>query len=270
MILRKILKKIYFNVIVSSKRLNLFSTLYVNFSQFRFKEAIKTPVLIYGKCKIVSLKGKISFEMPCKKGLLVIGRTDPVRSLDCVSVLNIKGTLKLKGKVEIRRGIHAQIDKDAELALGENAFLGDCITLICKKNISIGKNSCIGNNCTLMDTDFHYMVNLKSKSVHNATLPIEIGDNCWIAGYNVVKKGAKLPEGTIVAGPYSMVGKDYSTIIEHYSIIGGCPAKLIREGYRRIFNNKVQKMLHEHFSSSEDSFVFSDDVNLDLICTQEL
>lgn len=247
--------------------INWFMTLYVNVSLFPLKDALKFPILIYGKCYTCCLDGKVIFEREIKKGLLIIGRTDPVRSFDSSSVINLAGKIVIKSNAEIRRGLHVQINPEASLELGENVFISDNSTIICTTHIKIGDNTQIGNNCTLMDTDFHYIINTISNQVHQARKPIIIGKNNWIAGYNVVKKGAITPEGTILAGPYSMIGKDYSQKIREYSIIGGSPAKLISENYRRINNYMQQKMLNEYFTTHDTFYQYSSHTVLDKICS---
>lgn len=117
-----------------------------------------------------------------------------------------------------------------------------------------------------MDTDFHYVISIEAKIVHAANKPISIGKNNWIAGYNVVKKGAVTPVGTIVAGPYSMIGKDYTKIINPYTIIGGSPTKPIAEGYRRISNAEIQWVLYKYFKDNGGQYQFTQETDLDISC----
>lgn len=265
--LKIILKKINALLFLKfNQGLNRFMTLYVNVSLLPFKDAIKFPILIYGKCYACNLSGKIIFDKPIQKGLLVLGQTDPVRSFDKATVINLAGTVYVHGISEIRRGLHLQVNPNSSVELGNNVFIGDNVTIICSKSIKIGANTRIGNSCTFMDTDFHYIVNTITKTVHPASKSIDIGINNWIAGYNVIKKGAKTPKGTILAGPYSMIGKDYSLKINEYSIIGGSPAKLICENYRRINNSKQQAILHEYFQNNTDFYKYSDSVDFDVVC----
>lgn len=256
-------------IINPQKRINLFATLLVNFGSLPFKDAIKFPILIYGKCYVYCLTGKISFTCPVKRGLVLIGVSDAVRSFDKKTVLKVLGDIVINGPVILRRGLHLQVNPKAKFLLGPNVFVSDNATIICSESISILDNARIGNDCTIMDTDFHYIINIQSKEVRPTSKPVVIGRNNWIAGFNVVKKGAMLPDGTIVAGPFSMVGKNYLESIRENSIIGGCPAKLIAENYRRIVNPKVQGMLHSYFKENNVPFVFPDDLNIDDICNDK-
>lgn len=265
--LKYLLQKLYSVLFLKRHQcLNLFATFYVNIMSLPLKHAIKFPVLIYGKCYVVVLKGRIFIDGNIRRGMFKIGLTDPVRSYEHATVLNFMGDIHIKETVYIRRGFRIQINPGATVNFGDMVTIGDNVTMICNKQISIGDNSEIGNNCVFMDTDFHYIINTESKSVRTCSKPIYIGENNWIAGYNVIKKGAVTPDGTIVAGPYSMLGKDYTDRIEPYSVIGGSPAKLIANNYRRIKNMKIQLMLHQYFKNDVEAYQFPIDANLNDIC----
>ncbi|MCF0178478.1 MAG: hypothetical protein HUJ90_07600 [Bacteroidales bacterium] len=77
----------------------------------------------------------------------------------------------------------------------------------------------------------------------------------------MIKKGTVLPTGTILAGPFSMVSKDYSKTVPEYSIIGGSPAKLIGSGYRRVNNAESQVMLDKYYDENSEVFVFKGDID---------
>lgn len=116
-----------------NQSLNWFITFYVNVALLPLKDAMKFPILIYGKCYVCSLQGRIIFEDTIQKGLLIIGKSDPVRSFEGSTVINIAGDLLIKGKAEIRRGLHLQINPKATLELGNHVFIGDNTTITCFK-----------------------------------------------------------------------------------------------------------------------------------------
>ena len=242
-------------------RLNWTKTCIVNFLMFPFSKAIKFPVLIYGPCKLSSLKGKILIDDNYfKKGVLKIGMSEAVRSLHSKTFIRIDGNLVVHGEVGLRRGLRLQIDYGAVFELDDKAYLGDNNTFLVYHHVTIGKGVRMANNNLIMDTDFHYLINVNNGEVRPDTKPIVIGDNCWIGGNNVIKKGAVLPNGTVLAGPFSMVSKNYSKIIPEYSIIGGSPAKLIASGFRRVNNAESQVMLDKYYAENSEVFVFNGDV----------
>ena len=135
-----------------------------------------------------------------------------------------------------------------------------------KRGVIIKCNTSVGNNTVFMDSDSHFLVNTQNKTVRDSCGIIEIGENNWVGGWCSIKKGTKTPKGTIIAGPFSMVSKDYCDIIPEYSIIGGSPAKLIVENMRRINNAQTQRLLAKYFEGSNIPYQFSEDTDMDKVC----
>lgn len=249
-----------------SERYNFIKSLYVNLCLMPLRDALKLPILIYGKCTLYELGGRVRFNVPVKKGLLKIGQMDPVRSYYSKSFLSIRGELVVGANVTLRRGINIQILKDACVQLDDYVYIGDNCTIISRNKIHLGIGTRVGNNTTFMDTDFHFIINTETKQVKNNVKPIYIGDYNWIGGNCIIKKGTKTPKGTILAGPYSMISKDYSNRIPEYSIIAGSPAKLLCENYRRINNNPIESKLWEVFKTGKDVYTFDENLSIDSIC----
>lgn len=90
----------------------------------------------------------------------------------------------------------------------------------------------------MMDTDFHYMLDIAKSRITRKTAPIIIGDNVWVGNRATIKKGVRIPDNTIIAASYSVLTKDYSQL-PPYSIIGGCPAKLLTSGYSRVWKEEM-------------------------------
>lgn len=241
-------------------RVNIFKTILINFMAFPLRTAFKFPILVYGPCKISSLSGKINIDENCiRKGILKIGICDANRSFFSKSYLRITGTLNIHGQVVKRRGGSIFVGEDCTLDLHDEAYIGDNVTIIVQDKITIGKSVRIANDVLIMDSDFHYVLNVNNGIVKNNHAPVVINDYCWIGGNCVIKKGVILPKGTILTGPYSMVSKDYSSIPE-YSIIGGCPAKLISSGFRRVNNSKSDSVIQNHYLTTDEPFVLDSDV----------
>lgn len=249
-----------------NERYNFFKSLYVNLCLMPLRDALKLPILIYGKCTLYELGGRVRFNVPIKKGLLKIGQMDPVRSYYSKSFLSIRGELVVGANVTLRRGINIQILKDACVQLDDYVSFGDNCTIICRNNIHIGYGTGIGNNTTFMDNDFHFIINTETKRIKNNTKSITIGKYNWIGGNCIIKKGSKTPNGTIIAGPYSMISKDYTEIIPEFSIIAGQPAILLRTNYRRIKNNNIESKLWEVFKTGKDVYTFDENLSIDSIC----
>ena len=74
-----------------------------------------------------------------------------------------------------------------------------------------------------MDTDFHFIYNSSGELI-NSPQPITIGNKVWIACRNVILKGSKIADGSII-GANSTVTKDIS---DQSGIFAGNPIKLIK------------------------------------------
>ncbi len=249
-----------------SSRLKIGQTLYINLRTLPFKQAIKVPVLIYGKTKILSLKGSIVITENIEYGILKIGICDPIRSYDSVNLIDIDGVLKVSPGNVLRQGIKIRISQKAEVVLHKNVYIGDNNTIISDEAIIIGANTRVGNNTTFIDTDFHYMINVNAREVKNNKGAILIGDNNWIGGWCTVKKGAKTPNATILAGPYSMISKDYTKLIEENSIIGGTPAKLLIDGFRRVNSTTSEIEIGNHYNNYSETYTLDRNIELDYFC----
>ncbi|AWK07248.1 hypothetical protein HYN56_24670 [Flavobacterium crocinum] len=254
-------------VISFRNRINLFKTLLINFMLFPISKAIHFPIFIYGKCRFRVLDGSVELSAPIKKGMLKIGTSDPSRSAFSKSYISLSGKLTIGDNVVLRRGIHLNIEKNGSLILRNDVFISDNCSITSKCKIEIGEKTRVGNNVDFLDTDFHYMINKSTHKIETNTGAIEIGIGNWIGAHSIIKKNTKTPNYTIVAGPFSMLSKDYTKIISEYSCIGGSPAKLIAEGLRRINNDKSEQILDKHFSMTQETFVLKTESSFEDFCS---
>lgn len=245
-------------------KLNLIKTLIANFKCLPINQAIHLPIIIFGPCKLHHLSGEVVFTGPVKFGQLIIGVSDPVRSCFSKSYISLLGKLVVGKHVVIRRGIKLSVV--GTLILHDSVFISDNNTIICSDLIEIGSATRLANNVTVMDTDMHYVINAQTREVKNNHAPIYIGDNNWIGSYTFVKKRTKTPKGTIIAGPFSSIGKDLIGKIPENSFIGGSPVKLIREGFRRINSKESDAIIRNHFLESDNSFILPKESIIDDFC----
>ena len=100
-----------------------------------------------------------------------------------------------------------------------------CIGAANGGEIIIKNNVLIANNVVIRATD-HAFESVKKpiiKQGHNGG-KIVIGEDCWICANVVITKGVIIGDHSVVAAG-SVVTKD----VEPFSVVGGCPAKLIRK-----------------------------------------
>lgn len=236
----------------------------VNFRLLSLKDAVKFPILIFGKCRLHHLKGNIIFNCPVEFGQLLIGISDALRSFENSSYISLLGTLEVGNHVVLRRGIRLSVV--GYLKIDDNVHIGDNNTIICTDKVEIKKATRFANNTSIMDTDFHYVINTNTREVKQNHAPIEIGENNWIGAWTTIKKGTRTPKGTIIAGPFSTIGKDMIGKIPENCFLAGSPVKMIREGFRRINSKESDAIIRKYFGNSDSPFVLGDDIDMDSFC----
>ena len=112
-------------------------------------------------------------------------------------------------------------DYGENITFGKNVFLNSGCKFQDQGGITIGHNVLIGHNVVLATLDHNTCV---SKRAELFVAPIIIEDNVWIGANVTVTSGVTIGKGSIVAAG-AVVTKD----VPEYSIVGGVPAKVIRE-----------------------------------------
>ena len=103
-------------------------------------------------------------------------------------------------------------------------------TLVAAKKITIGKETGLGVNASIYDTDFHSIyasdrkqqTSLADSSIKSS--PVEIGNSVWIAANCLILKGISIGDNAVI-GAGSVVTKN----IPASTIWAGNPAKKIRD-----------------------------------------
>lgn len=248
-------------------KINLIKTLYINFRSLPIGIAIKMPILIYGKIRIRSLRGKIVFNVHAKFGMIRIGTpiVGAVLNFNKTTICN-DGEIVINGRVFINNGVELNVC-GGKLFLGNESMIGDNVRVICSNTILIGDGTRIAHESQLIDTNFHFLVNVDKRIVGDRSGMIFIGDWCWIGNKTTITKGTYLPN-RIIVGSNSLLNKEYKEVQE-YSIIAGIPAKFIKKGIRRVYNSDTERSLYYHFKKSEDSYLIDINTNLDDFCNSK-
>ena len=89
--------------------------------------------------------------------------------------------------------------------------------------ISIGSDTLIGENVTIMDHDAHG-VSPKQRRTPWVIGKVSVGKNVWIRNNVTILKNSGIGDNTIVASGAIVSGKFPADVI-----IGGVPAKIIRQ-----------------------------------------
>lgn len=224
--------------------LNLPKTIYFNVKVFGVKNALKLPVLLFGRIHLEGLsRGCVELQQIKTGGVRIGGGWFTELSgysNRFESFLRIKGKLVLGNGVVMSQGVVLSISKNAIMRIGNNVRFNERVTIHSKYSITIGDKCRIGWNVQILDTGFHYMINKGKLAYRHA--PVILEHNVWIANSVSIMKGTYLPAYTVVASN-SLVNKNFSEMSEH-CLIGGIPARYITNGVERLLlvDSEVDKL----------------------------
>ena len=243
--------------------LNIIDTLRLNIKAFGLLTGIKLPILVYGKMRIYNV-GHIEIKCPLKRGLIVIGLNEcdvPYAH----TIFNNHGKIEIHGKLYINYG--ARISNEGFMVFNGNNIIGHGVSFDIKEKFELGHDSTVGFMSVVTDTNVHYILDVETRKVYRRSKPIKIGNFNWIGSYTHIKKGTITPDYIIVASPNALLAKDYSAIAP-YTILGGSPAKPLKEGLRRIYKFKSEHLINKFFAANPDAeyYQIDNDVDLDDFC----
>lgn len=221
-------------------RPNVWKTLYLNFKVFQLKDAIRLPVLCFGKIRLEGLRrGCIKLVDPKMGGVKIGGgwHTEMFGYAQLYkSLLRIEGVLELGSDVTISQGCVISVSKGAILRIGNNFKTNVNVRIHAKQRIEIEDNCRMGWDCQVFDTSFHYTISKGTLSYRHQ--PVYLGHNTWLSNGVTVMKGTQLPAYSVVAAK-SLVNKDYTQYGEK-SLFAGTPAKFKYSGIQRILGHESE------------------------------
>lgn len=147
-----------------------------------------------------------------------------------------KGTIVFKGKATIGADSSITLLRESSyVEFGLNFVSTTSLRLNSDYKIIFNDNVLIGWNVSIMDSSMHRLKDLEGHFLNRGYDEIYIGANTWIGSQCMILQGSRLPDYTVVAA-HSLVNSHVNTI-PSYSLIGGSPAKLIKNGVWRDIND---------------------------------
>jgi acetyltransferase-like isoleucine patch superfamily enzyme len=112
-----------------------------------------------------------------------------------------------------------------EISIGDNTKIGRNFVCHSASKITIGSGCLFSYSVSILDHNHKFLINTSpTETGIDKADEISIGSNCFIGAHSFILKGVHLGDGCVVAAN-SVVNKSFAK----NSIIGGAPAKLIRE-----------------------------------------
>lgn len=207
----------------------ILKTIYFNFYYLPFKQAIKLPILLYGKVKLKSMAGTVNIDFINPSfGLIKIGKS--IVSLYINRGFSVvwenRGKITFNGKFILGEGSVISTGLNGYLKFGNNFGATSNFKIACYHSIKIGDNCRFSWENKVIDTDFHKTINSITGERSVSEKKIIIGKNNWIGIQSIILKGTETPDFCTI-GPQSIVNKKY--FIPEYSLIAGSPAELKKE-----------------------------------------
>jgi acetyltransferase-like isoleucine patch superfamily enzyme len=139
------------------------------------------------------------------------------------------------GEGSILEGAIAFEREGAAVVIGRDTFIG-ASQIVCASQVEIGDDVLVAWGCTISDHNSHSIAwRGRAQDVREwyhgrkdwsqvESLPVRLGNKCWVGMHSIILKGVGIGEGAIVAAG-SVVTKD----VPSWTIAGGNPARVIRE-----------------------------------------
>jgi acetyltransferase-like isoleucine patch superfamily enzyme len=116
------------------------------------------------------------------------------------------------------------------LEIGNNSVINPKCRLDTREKIKIGSNVSISNEVILLTADH----DMDSPHFTGRDFPITIADYVWIGTRAMLLPGVTLGIGSVVAA-----GAVVTKSVDNYKVVGGIPAKIIKERMCKDFEYKV-------------------------------
>lgn len=247
------------------RNLNLHGTLYLNLKLLDIKDALKFPILVYGKLDVY-LGSKVCFEInvPIRRGLLEIGSMyEKIVEKRQASNFNIHGKIILNGYFKFARACSVSVDNGAVLELGDNSSLGSKSSLTCSSYIKFARSTRVGTMSWISDSNSHFILDMVTKKVKRHIGNVILGNYNFIGAKSFIMAGTRTPDYTIISSS-SFCNKDYTMKVSPFSVLGGIPAKVVAENRLRIFDVNKELEISQYFKENpnEEFFILNniDDV----------
>lgn len=238
---------------------NWIKTIYINFRMLPLKDAVKFPIIIWGRCRLALKGGKIVFEAPIRSGMLKIGYHYETFNFRESSQIKIHGMFILKGEVWFGSSIRLLVEPKATLIMGQLSSLSSCSSLVCTNSITFSDYARVASFSDISDSNYHYMRNTKDNSILPFSKPIKIGARNYVCSRVTLLPGTVTPDN-ITIGYGSVCNKDYRNIIPENSVIAGVPAKLVKENVVRIFDFEKENRITLFFADPNNHVYYDNDI----------
>ena len=170
------------------------------FKYLPYSQAKHCPILMHWRTKCyISSDSCIKLIGVCRKYGVKIGMWAGSYGLaqGRTRLLVVDGsTLLFHSSGTISKGSNIVVRMGSTLSVGDKFFCNSNCNILVSKGITLGDETLMGWNITLLDSDGH--PTFYHGKPQATAKPIVLADHCWIGAYVTILKGVYLAEGTIV------------------------------------------------------------------------
>ena len=125
-----------------------------------------------------------------------------------------QGSLSIEAGVELRQNSYFEIGNNAQLQIGERAFIYRNAQIVCMKKITIGKHVAIGTGVSMFDHDHCYYADCTQNWGESKKGIIDVGNEVWIGANVVLLRNTKIGNNAVVGAGVIAKGEiEKNTII---------------------------------------------------------
>jgi acetyltransferase-like isoleucine patch superfamily enzyme len=175
------------------------------------------------------LKGSVEIRGAIRPAMIRIG-FGQVRIFDrerSRSIWSVEGLAVFGGEVILGHGVRIAIDRTGSVVFGDGLYVSAETAIASRKGVSIGSDVLISWDVLIIDSDWHSLRDASGVRL-NPDQDVEIGDHVWIGARSTLLKGARIPDGAVVAAGSVITG----AFTTPNTLLAGVPAREIRSGIR--------------------------------------
>src|SRR5690606_29732781 len=102
--------------------------------------------------------------------------------------VRIDGTLIVNGRFFTSNDYKIIILNNATLEIGESSHFGSRTTVVATYKIKLGKYFRLSNDSQVLDSNFHFLLDMENNRVSRMSSEVNIGDYCWVSSRSTIMK----------------------------------------------------------------------------------
>ena len=167
----------------------------------------RLPIVLSRDVKISSLQGRVRVINPSFLGIKIGFINSTIMKVAYRAMWDNHGSIVFEGTANLGKGTIVSVNKMGILSIGDKVSITGNSLIVCSKAVSIGHDTLISWDTTIMDTDFHkiYIDN----QLKNQDMSLSIGNNVWIASGVKILKGSVISNNSVISAN-SLINKKYS------------------------------------------------------------